>query len=210
MSPRIGVLALQGAFRAHELVLERLGAEAVQVRTRADLADVAGLVLPGGESTVMSLLMGSHGLRDALSEFVHGGLPILATCAGAILLAEDVLDGRPDQRSFGAIDLSVRRNGYGRQVDSFEADLRIKGDDAPFPGVFIRAPVIERAGGEVAVLARAEGPGGATPVLCREGTIMVATFHPELTEDARVHVMAFGTLLDRSVPAPGPPPVALR
>jgi pyridoxal 5'-phosphate synthase pdxT subunit len=202
---RIGILSVQGAFAAHERVLRGMGATPVPVREPADLAGLAGLVLPGGESTAMQLLMKSNGLWDALGELVPHGRPTLATCAGSILLAGEILDGRPDQESLGVVDISVRRNGYGRQVDSFEADLALTTGGAPFPGVFIRAPVIERTGDGVEVLASVDRPTGPTPVLCRDRNVVLCTFHPELTGDSRVHALAFGGLLDRadlSAPVP--------
>jgi 5'-phosphate synthase pdxT subunit len=131
----------------------------------------------------MSMLLESSGLLDPLAERLASGLPVLGTCAGMILLAAQVLDGRPDQRSFGVVDLSVRRNGYGRQVDSFEADLELQGSDAPFHAVFIRAPVVERTGPSVEVLASVDD----RPVLCRQGPAIVAAFHPELSDDLRIH-----------------------
>ncbi|MET0738689.1 MAG: pyridoxal 5'-phosphate synthase glutaminase subunit PdxT [Acidimicrobiales bacterium] len=182
---RIGVLALQGASAAHVDALRRLGAEAVTVRTPADLDGVDGVVLPGGESTTISFLLDSNELRPPLADRLAGGMPAFGTCAGMILLATDVLDGRADQRSFGAIDLAVRRNAFGRQVDSFEADLDVSGLDAPFHAVFIRAPAVESTGAGVEVLAEVDG----RPVLCRDGAIMVAAFHPELTDDLRLHEM---------------------
>jgi 5'-phosphate synthase pdxT subunit len=184
-SPRVGVLALQGAFRAHANRLADLGVATRDVRLPADLDDVDGLVMPGGESTTMSNLLTSSGLFDEIKGRVSDGLPVFGTCAGMILLATEVLDGRPDQRSFGAIDLTVRRNGYGRQLDSFETDLAVAGlDDAdPFHGVFIRAPRVESVGPAVEVLAEHEG----VPVLVRQGRIMAASFHPELTSDPRLH-----------------------
>jgi pyridoxal 5'-phosphate synthase pdxT subunit len=139
--------------------------------------------LPGGESTTMSMLLESSGLFDAIAERVEAGMPVFGTCAGMILLATDVIDGRPDQRSFGAIDLIVRRNGYGRQVDSFEADLAVHGLAEPFRAVFIRAPLVEKAGAAVEVLAVHEGH----PVLARQGHVFVASFHPELSDDRRLH-----------------------
>jgi 5'-phosphate synthase pdxT subunit len=182
---RIGVLALQGAFDAHERVLLRLGADTAQVRTPADLAGVDALVMPGGESTTMSRLLDTAGLFDPLAERLAEGMPVFGTCAGMILLATNVLDGRPDQRSFAAIDIAVRRNGYGRQVDSFEDDVRVEGLDEPFHAVFIRAPKVESTTGEVTVLAR----HGDTPVLARQGNVLVASFHPELTADDRLHAL---------------------
>jgi pyridoxal 5'-phosphate synthase pdxT subunit len=180
---RVGVLALQGASAAHVAALSRLGAEATEVRTAAALAGVDAVVLPGGESTTISMLLDANDLRDPLAERLAAGLPTFGTCAGMILLASEVLDGRPDQRSFAAIDLAVRRNAFGRQVDSFEADLDVAGLDEPFHAVFIRAPVVERAGEGVEVLATVDD----RPVLCRQGSILVSAFHPELTDDLRLH-----------------------
>ena len=181
--PVVGVLALQGAFGLHAVALTDLGARPVEVRTPGDLARVQALVMPGGESTTMSMLLESSGLFDAIAERLDDGMPVFGTCAGMILLASDVIDGRSDQRSFGVVDLAVRRNGYGRQVDSFEANLDVVGFDSPFPAVFIRAPVVESAGPEVTVLARHEG----RPVLAQQGRVTVAAFHPELAGDSRLH-----------------------
>jgi 5'-phosphate synthase pdxT subunit len=199
--PRIGVLSVQGAFAAHQRALHRLGATPVLIRDPAELDDVAGVVLPGGESTTMSLLTQSNGLWDALPGVISSGVPVLATCAGVILLAKDIMDGRPGQRSLALADLAVRRNGFGRQIHSFEADLTLPGDSDPLTGVFIRSPVIERVGPDVSVLASLEGPGGPTPVLCRDRNIVLSTFHPELTDDLRIHTLAFESCLDA-------PPVA--
>jgi len=185
-SPVVGVLALQGAFAAHQLRLTELGVAHRQVRTVTDLEDIDALVMPGGESTTMSTLLSTTGLFDAIKARLTDGMPVFGTCAGMILLATDVLDGRPDQRSFGAIDLTVRRNGYGRQVDSFESDLVVSGlgaGSAPFHGVFIRAPKVEAIGPAVEVLAEHDG----VPVLARQGNVLVASFHPELTPDHRLH-----------------------
>jgi len=180
---RVGVLALQGAFGLHAKVLSDLGAEPVEVRTPADLGTVDALVMPGGESTTMSMLLESSGLFDAVAKRLADGLPVFGTCAGMILLATDVLDGRADQRNFGAVDIAVRRNGYGRQVDSFEADLDVTGLDEPFRAVFIRAPLVERAGADVEVLAVHDGH----TVLARQGSVLVSSFHPELSDDGRLH-----------------------
>lgn len=182
-APVVGVLALQGAFVAHERALRSVGVTTQQVRTPEQLAAVAALVMPGGESTTMSKLLTTSGLFDALKGRLAEGFPVFGTCAGMILLAADVLDGRPDQRSFGSIDIAVRRNGYGRQVDSFETDIPVAGLANPFHAVFIRAPKVERIGVGVEVLAEYEG----VPVLAREGNVTVASFHPELTPDARLH-----------------------
>ncbi len=183
MDLTVGVLALQGAFAAHEAALTEIGASTRQVRTPADLAGVDALVMPGGESTTMSMLLESSGLFDAIAARLADQMPVFGTCAGMILLATEVLDGRADQRSFGAIDLSVRRNGYGRQVDSFETDIHVEGEPQPFHAVFIRAPKVESVGDDVEVLASHEG----VPVLARQGSVMVASFHPELAGDARLH-----------------------
>jgi len=161
---------------------------AVEVRRPEHLDGVDALVIPGGESTTISMLLERSGLFDPVAERLDDGLPALGTCAGMILLAREVVDGRPDQRSFGAIDLSVRRNGYGRQVDSFDAALDVAGMDAPFEASFIRAPVVERVGDGVDVLAEVDD----RPVLCASGPVLVAAFHPELpapggTPDLRIH-----------------------
>jgi 5'-phosphate synthase pdxT subunit len=181
--PVIGVLALQGAFAAHERALIRLGAVTRQVRTAADLAAVDALVMPGGESTTMAHLLATNDLFEPLAARLAAGMPVFGTCAGMILLATEVLDGRAGQRSFGVIDIAVRRNGYGRQVDSFEDDIAVEGLDEPFHVVFIRAPKVERVGEGVSVLAHHRG----VPVLARQGNVLVASFHPELTDDLRLH-----------------------
>ena len=182
-STRVGVLALQGAFAAHAEMLEALGAEVVEVRVPGDLSGLAALVMPGGESTTMSKLLVSSGLFEALGKRLPHGFPVFGTCAGMILLAARVLDGRPDQQCFAALDLTVRRNAYGRQVDSFEVDLAVDGLDAAFPALFIRAPLITEMGTSVQVIASHEGQ----PVLVRQGSVMAASFHPELTGDGRLH-----------------------
>jgi len=186
---RIGVLALQGAFAAHAAVLRELGADVREVRVPSDLDGLDALVLPGGESTTMSRLLVTSGLFDAIAARLADGLAALGTCAGMILLAGEVLDGRPDQRCFGAIDITVRRNAYGRQVDSFETDLAVNGLDHPFHAVFIRAPIITHVGAAVDVLAEHEG----RPVVVRGGNVMVASFHPELTSDGRIHALFLST-----------------
>jgi 5'-phosphate synthase pdxT subunit len=182
---KIGVLALQGAFAAHARVLRGLGAEPAEIRTPAQLDDVDALVIPGGESTTISMLLETSGLFEPIRDrLARGTMPTLGTCAGLILLATEVLDGRPDQRSFGELDIAARRNGFGRQVDSFEADLAVDGlEGGPFHAVFIRAPVVERVGDGVDVLASVDGK----PVLVRQGAIMAAAFHPELSDDHRIH-----------------------
>jgi len=188
--PLIGVLALQGAFDVHRRRLQSVGAEVRLVRRPADLDALDGIVLPGGESTTMSRLLTTSGLFDDLKGLLTDGLPVFGTCAGMILCAAEVLDGRPDQRGFGLLDLAVRRNGYGRQLDSFEAELDVRGLEAPFHAVFIRAPLVERVGPDVEVLATHEG----VPVLVRAGACTVAAFHPELTDDDRLHELFVGSL----------------
>jgi pyridoxal 5'-phosphate synthase pdxT subunit len=181
---RVGVLALQGAFAAHVRALAELGADAVEVRTPADLAGVEALVLPGGESTTMSKLLDSSGLREPVAERLAAGMPAFGTCAGMILLARRVTDGRPDQRGFDLVDITVRRNGYGRQVDSFEADLAIDGiDGGPFHAIFIRAPLVVEVGPAARVLATHD----EVPVLVAQDRLLVASFHPELSHDPRLH-----------------------
>ena len=182
-TPLVGVLALQGAFNAHQIALESCGAETRQVRVRADLDGLDALVMPSGESTTMSRLLTTSGLFDPIAERISDGLAVFGTCAGMILLAGDVLDGRPDQRSFAAIDIAVRRNGYGRQVDSFEADIEVASIDGPVHAVFIRAPKVVSCGPSVTVLAEHDG----VPVVAKSGRMFVASFHPELTPDHRLH-----------------------
>jgi pyridoxal 5'-phosphate synthase pdxT subunit len=185
---KIGVLALQGDVREHTLALAELGAHPVAVRHPQDLAGIDGLILPGGESTAIALLLVSSGLWGPVAERLAAGMPAFGTCAGMILLATEVLDGRVDQPRFGVTDIAVRRNAFGRQVDSFEADLAVVGlGAAPMHAVFIRAPVVERTGPEVEVLATVEGAGGARPVVCRQGPVLVSSFHPELSGDLRMH-----------------------
>ena len=177
------MLALQGAFASHIHLLESLGADAFEVRKPEHLEVAERLVLPGGESTTMSMLLESTGLLEPLRARLAEGMPAFGTCAGMILLASEIVDGRPDQHALGAIDLAVRRNAFGRQVDSFEADLDIVGMQRPFPAVFIRAPVVERAGTGVEILAEVD----ERPVLCRQRSTLVAAFHPELSSDTRLH-----------------------
>jgi len=186
-SGKVGVLALQGAFREHREALNALGADTVDVRTPTHLDAVDALVLPGGESTTMSRLLETSGLFEPLLARLRDGMPALGTCAGLILLAAEVLDGRSDQRCFGVLNASVRRNGYGRQRDSFETDLEVAGvaTGGTFHGVFIRAPVVERVGDDVEVLAE----HASHPVLIRHGSVVASTFHPELSGDLRVHAM---------------------
>ena len=180
---RIGVLALQGNFREHAAMLRRLGAEPVEVRKPEQLEGLDGLVVPGGESTTFVRLMRLYGLEDAIRRFEQ---PILGTCAGLIVLDRDHL---------GLVDVEVARNAYGRQVSSFEADLELAGDDEPLRGVFIRAPRVTAAGDGVEVLAKLDGE----PVLLRQGRFLVATFHPELTDDTRVHELFLESVREASL-----------
>ncbi|HNH39253.1 MAG TPA: pyridoxal 5'-phosphate synthase glutaminase subunit PdxT [Microthrixaceae bacterium] len=190
----VGSLALQGAFGLHVDLLESLGVRAVEVRRADQLDSVDRLVLPGGESTTMSMLAERFDLLEPLRDFCRSGRPVFGTCAGAILLGSEILDGRDDQHCLGAVDISVRRNGFGRQVDSFEIDVDVDAladaglGDAPFHAVCIRAPVIERVGDGVEVMARIDG----SPALVRDGAIMVAIFHPELAGDRRLHELFVG------------------
>jgi pyridoxal 5'-phosphate synthase pdxT subunit len=180
----VGVLALQGAFAEHASALSTLGARPVLVRTAAELRGVDAVVLPGGESTTMSKLLDTSGLRSPLASLLSGGLPAFGTCAGLILLARSIADGRPDQRSFGVLDVAVLRNGYGRQRESFEAPVPIDAlGEPPFQGVFIRAPRITSVGEAVTVLASVAGD----PVLVCQGPVLAAAFHPELAGDLRLH-----------------------
>lgn len=180
---KVGVLALQGDVREHVAALSDAGATPVEVRVPQDLSGIDALVLPGGESTTLNLLLKSSGLWGAIDDRLRDGMPALGTCAGMILLASEISDGRPDQTSFAAIDISVRRNGYGRQLDSFETDLTVEGWDESMHAVFIRAPLVERTGTEVEVLARHDG----VPVVCKQRQVVVAAFHPELSGDGRLH-----------------------
>ena len=180
---KIGVLAVQGNFREHAAMLRRLGADAVEVRKPEQLQGLDGLVIPGGESTTFMRLMRLYGLEEAVRRFER---PILGTCAGLIVL---------DRQHLGLLDVDVERNAYGRQVASFEADLDLAGEDEPLRGVFIRAPRVERVGGDVDVLAELDGE----PVLLRQGRFLVATFHPELTDDTRVHQLFLDSVREASL-----------
>ena len=183
------MLALQGDVREHVRALEAAGATATAVRRPGELDALDALVLPGGESTTMALLALEFGLLDPLRERVHAGLPTYGSCAGMILLADRILDGRPDQQTIGGLDVTVRRNAFGRQVDSFEEHLAFSGiDGPPMHAVFIRAPWVEEIGASVEVLARVEGgPADGRIVAVRQGHLLATSFHPELTGDGRVH-----------------------
>lgn len=186
---KVGVLALQGAFAAHSDCLQSLGCETREIRSPLDMGDVDALVMPGGESSTMSQLLLSSGLFDVIDQRIKDGMPVFGTCAGMILLASEILDGRPDQRSFSAIDISVRRNAFGRQIDSFESTISTSVGD--FHGVFIRAPRIERVGPGVDVVGQLNGE----PVLVQQNNILAASFHPELAGDARMHQYFLNNLI---------------
>nr|WP_281256915.1 pyridoxal 5'-phosphate synthase glutaminase subunit PdxT [Kineococcus xinjiangensis] len=187
--PVVGVLAMQGDVREHLAALEAGGAEAVLVRRVEELAAVDGIVLPGGESTTMDRLLTTFGLREPLREAIAAGLPAYGSCAGMILLADRLVEAAPGQRTLGGLDVVVRRNAFGRQVDSWEEDLPMSGvEDGPVRAVFIRAPWVEEAGEGVDVLARVgSGPAAGRIVAVRQGNLMATSFHPEITGDTRVH-----------------------
>jgi pyridoxal 5'-phosphate synthase pdxT subunit len=189
--PVIGVLALQGDVREHLAVLREQGAEAVPVRRPEELAAVDGLVIPGGESTTMVKLADRFGLLEPLRAAVRSGLPAYGSCAGMIMLADRLLDAPPDQTTVGGLDVTVRRNAFGRQVDSFESEIELTGvDGGPLHAVFIRAPWVEEAGEDVEVLGRVVGgPADGKIVAVRQGDLVATSFHPELTGDRRVHAL---------------------
>jgi 5'-phosphate synthase pdxT subunit len=189
MAPRVGVLALQGDVREHIHALRACGADAVTVGSAEELRAVDGLVVPGGESTTMSKLALRDGLMEPLRESRAAGMPMYGSCAGMIMLADRIHDGRLDQETIGGLDMDVRRNAFGRQVDSFESDLNIPVlGPVPFPGVFIRAPWVEAVGPEVTVLGRIEeGDRAGTIVAVEHAGLLATSFHPELTGDTRVH-----------------------
>ena len=181
---KVGVLALQGAFREHAEAFGALGADVALVKQPEHLSGIDAIVLPGGESTTIDKLLDTSALRAPLTERIRDGLPVLATCAGLIVCAREIVDGRPDQTPLAVLDVTVRRNGYGRQLESFEVPLAVR--DLPggaFPGVFIRAPKVERTGDRVDVLAEHDG----VPVLGRDAHVWFASFHPELANDLRLH-----------------------
>jgi pyridoxal 5'-phosphate synthase pdxT subunit len=184
--PRVGVLALQGDVREHLAALEAGGADGVPVRRAGELSAVDGIVIPGGESTTIGRLLGVFGLLEPLREAVAAGLPAFGSCAGMILLASRILDGRDDQPLLGGLDITVRRNAFGRQVDSFETEVEVAGvPGGPVHAVFIRAPVVEQAGAQVRVLAEFEGRS----VAVRDARRLATAFHPELSGDARMHAV---------------------
>ena len=187
---KIGVLGLQGDVREHARAVSAAGATPVVVKDRVAVSSVDGMVLPGGESTTIGKLLDRFDLLDPLRARASEGMPLFGTCAGAILMARDVVGTQPAPHRIAVMDVAIRRNAYGRQIDSFESDLDI--DGAPFRAVFIRAPVIERTGDDVEVLARCDG----APVLVRERHLLAATFHPEMTPDARLHETFLGMVAE--------------
>ncbi|MBM9467039.1 pyridoxal 5'-phosphate synthase glutaminase subunit PdxT [Nakamurella leprariae] len=194
--PVVGVLALQGDVAEHLSALAELGVLARPVRRPADLQDLDGIVLPGGESTTICRLLDVFGLRAPLRDRLTAGLPAFGSCAGMIVLAREILDGRPDQRPLGVLDAVVRRNAFGRQVDSFETDLAVAGLEGPVRAVFIRAPWIEQAGPDVQVLASVAGH----PVAVRQGSVLATSFHPEIAGDLRLHRMFLDVIADSTRP----------
>ena len=188
----VGVLALQGAFDAHARRLAELGVQSRLVKDISDLDGLDGIILPGGESTTMSNLLVASGLGVDLSRRLHDGLAVFGTCAGMIMMARTIEDGRPDQISLDAMDIKVRRNGYGRQNDSFEQDISITSLDSPFHALFIRAPIIESIGSDVEVLASV----GEHPVLVRQAQALASSFHPELVSELRVHEIFLSMIHD--------------
>lgn len=200
--PTIGVLAMQGDVREHLAALEAAGARAVPLRRETELAAVDGVVLPGGESTTIDKLLRTFGLFEPLRAAIGAGLPAYGSCAGMILLADRILDGAPGQRTLGGLDITVRRNAFGRQVDSFETDLEVQGvpDSAsrPVHAVFIRAPWVEQVGPGVEVLASVErGPAAGRIVAVRERDVVATSFHPEISGDQRLHRMFVQIVTDR-------------
>jgi pyridoxal 5'-phosphate synthase pdxT subunit len=184
---RVGVLALQGDFREHLAAVDRMGHDGVAVRTPEQLESVDALIIPGGESTTIGRLATIYGLIDPLRDRIDAGMPVLGTCAGMIFLSTGTTG--PEQPQLGVLDAVVERNAFGRQVDSFEADIDVAGLDEPIHGVFIRAPWLDKVGGDVDVLATIIDPatGRQRPVVVRQGRIVATSFHPELTDDDRLH-----------------------
>jgi pyridoxal 5'-phosphate synthase pdxT subunit len=185
MRPVIGVLALQGDVPEHLRALEAAGAEPLPVRRLAELKRIDGLVIPGGESTTLWKLSAAFDVLDPIKKLIAGGLPAFGSCAGMIMLADRLADGVAGQQTFGGIDMTVRRNAFGRQVDSFESDIAVDHGDHPFHAVFIRAPWVEQTGPGVAVLGTEERTGRIVAV--RQGPLLATAFHPELTPDRRIH-----------------------
>ena len=197
--PLIGVLAVQGDVREHVRVLEGLGARVQTVRRPTELDGIRGLVIPGGESTTMDKLVRALELFEPLRALIADGLPVYGSCAGMIMLADRIADRRADQQTLGGLDITVRRNAFGRQVDSFEEDIDVLGLGAPVHAVFIRAPWVEEIGTDVEVLARvAGGPAAGRIVAVRQGHLLATSFHPEVTGDTRVHELFVEMVRERS------------
>ncbi len=198
--PHIGVLAVQGDVREHRQALESAGATTTTIRRPEELAAIDGLVIPGGESTTMDKLVRAFGLQSSLREAIASGLPVYGSCAGMIMLADRIADARPDQETLGGLDITVRRNAFGRQVDSFEEDLHIRAlGPQPVRAVFIRAPWVEDVGERVEVLARVEsGQAAGRIVAVRQGSLLATSFHPEVTGDHRVHQLLVEIVRNRS------------
>lgn len=193
MSKPVGVLALQGDFREHLHTLEKLGQPAISVRTEAELGQVTGLIIPGGESTVMHKLSVAYGLFEPIRAAIRDGLPVFGTCAGLIMLADEIIDGIQGQLTFGGLDVAVRRNAFGHQTDSFEIDLDFAGIEGPVHAAFIRAPLVERVGAGVEVVAKL--PDGRI-VGVRQGNLLGISFHPEVTGETRVHELFLKMIAD--------------
>lgn len=197
---RLGVLALQGDFREHAAILRQLGAHVIDVRRPQELAVIDGLVIPGGESTVIDKLLRAFDLRDPLKERLEQGLPVLGSCAGMIMLARDLVDGIEGQQTLGVIPMTVRRNAFGRQVDSAEVDLVWELDGSPMHGAFIRAPWVEDHDDTVEVLATASGPDGQRhPVAVRAGNALATAFHPEISGETRIHQLLIDTAAQAAI-----------
>lgn len=193
--PRVGVLALQGDFREHRQVLESLGANTVAVRRESDLVDIDGLVIPGGESTVIDKLSRAFGIAGPITAAIAAGLPVYGTCAGLIMLADRILDGAAGQQSFGGLDVAVRRNAFGSQTESFETEIAIPVVGAPpMRAVFIRAPIVAEAGSGVNILGALDD---GTIVAVEQGNIIATSFHPEVTDDYRFHQYFLGRIAER-------------
>ncbi len=189
-TPTIGVLAVQGDVREHLHSLRACGANAVGVRRARELAEVDALVIPGGESTTMDKLVRAFDLQEPIRERIAAGMPAYGSCAGMIMLADRIEGGQPDQQTLGGLDITVRRNAFGRQVDSHEEDIHVRGIDGTIRAVFIRAPWVEETGTGVEVLGRVEhGPAAGRIVAVRQGPLLATSFHPEMTQDTRVHAL---------------------
>ena len=203
--PTIGVLAVQGDVREHRAALEAAGATTVAVRRPEELDAVDGLVIPGGESTTIERLTRFVGLRDPLRQRIAAGVPVYGSCAGMILLADRLLDGHSGQQTLGGLDITVRRNAFGRQVDSHETALLVAGvEGGAVRAVFIRAPWVEQAGPDVEVLASVEAKGESRPVVVRQGHLLATSFHPEVTGDHRIHRLFVDLVTDTVAAGPLP------